>query len=182
MCSEIYQTVHDIGGPIATVIGAIAAILVTWRLGVGQLRIAKQQSTVAQQQAQLAAVRLQHDLFDRRFALFEAARTFLVKEIYPQMNPSTDGIFIFAQQTATAVFLVDAPLKEYLEKLRKSAFELQRLSNLVALQQGPNHAENVEQKYQLVEWFGVQLDVLVEQFQPFLNLNYANVARPTAHA
>jgi len=180
MCSEIYQTVHDIGGPIATVIGAIAAILVTWRLGVGQLRIAKQQSTVAQQQAQLAAVRLQHDLFDRRFALFEAARTFLVKEI--QMNPSTDGIFIFAQQTATAVFLVDAPLKEYLEKLRKSAFELQRLSNLVALQQGPNHSENVEQKYQLVEWFGVQLDVLVEQFQPFLNLNYANVARPTAHA
>jgi hypothetical protein len=176
MCSGIYQTVHDIGGPIATVIGAAAAIFVTWRLGIGQLRIAKQQSTVAQQQAQLAAVRLQHDLFERRFALFEAARTFLMKEIYPQMNPSTDGIFIFAQQTATAVFLVDEPLKEYLEKLRKSAFELQRLSNLVALQQGPNHAENVKQKYELVEWFGGQLDVLVDKFQPFLKLDY--VTRP----
>jgi hypothetical protein len=172
---------HDFGGPIATITGAAAAVFVTWRIGIGQLGIAKQQSTVAQQQAQLAAVRLQHDLFDRRFALFEAARTFLVKEIYPEMNPNTEGIFIFGQQTAPAVFLVDAPLKAYLETLYKSAFELQRLSTLVTLQQGgPNHADNVQQRYQLVEWFGALLDVLVAKFQPFLKLDYVNVIQPTS--
>lgn len=91
------------------------------------------------------------------------------------MNPSTDSIFIFAQQTATAVFLVDAPLKQYLEKLRTSAFELKRLSDLVALQQGPNLAENIQQKRELIEWFAAQLDVLIDKFQPFSKLDYANV-------
>ena len=154
--------------------GAGAAIFVTWRLGQGQLRISKQQSTVARQQAELAVVRLRHDLFDRRFALFEAARTFLVQDIYPQMNPSSDAIFIFARATATAAFLVDRPLREYLEELRTSAFRLQKLSTLVALQQGPDHAEKVQQKYQLVEWFGAQHEVLVAKFQPFLNLDYTS--------
>lgn len=179
MCSGIYQFARDFAGPITTFVGALAAIFVTWRLGKGQLQIAREQSTVAQQQERLAAVRLQHDLFDRRFALFEAARLFLVSEIYPQNNPSSEGIFLFVQKTATAVFLVDAPLKEYLEQLRKSAFELQRLSTLVSLQQGPDHTENVNQKYRLVEWFAAQLDVLVEKFQPFLKLDYANVTRST---
>jgi hypothetical protein len=172
MCSWIYQVLHDFAGPAATIIGAFAAVFVTSRLGRGQLRISEQQSTAARQQAKLAAVRLQHDLFDRRFALFQTARTFLVKEVYPQMNPSTDAIFIFAQETATAAFLVDKPLREYLEELRRTAFRLQELSMLVALQQGLDHTQNVQEKARLVEWFGAQHEVLVAKFQPFLKLDY----------
>jgi ABC-type Fe3+ transport system permease subunit len=41
-------------GPIATIIAAAAAVFVTWRIGQGQLSIAKQQATIAKQQAELA--------------------------------------------------------------------------------------------------------------------------------
>jgi len=172
MCSGTYEVLHDFAGPAATIIGAFAAVFVTRRLGRGQLRISQEQSRAAHQQAKLAAVRLQHDLFDRRFALFQTARTFLVKDVYPQMNPSTDAIFIFAQETATAAFLVDKPLREYLDELRTAAFKLQEISTLVALQQGPDHVQNVQQKARLVEWFGAQHEVLVAKFQPFLKLDY----------
>jgi hypothetical protein len=172
MCSGTYQILHDFSGPVTTFLAAVAAVCVTWRLGKGQLQIGKQQSTAARQQAELAAVRLRHDLFDRRFELFEAARTFLIQDVYPQMNPTSDAIFIFARKTATAAFLVDPPLREYLEELRTSAFKLQKLSALVALQQWSDHAVKVKEKYQLVEWFGAQHEVLVAKFQPFLNLDY----------
>jgi hypothetical protein len=66
MCSGTYEVLHDFAGPAATIIGAFAAVFVTSRLGLGQLRISEQQSTVARQQAKLAAVRLQ----DNVMALF----------------------------------------------------------------------------------------------------------------
>jgi hypothetical protein len=170
MCSGAYQIFHDFLGPVATLLAAGAALGVTWRLGKGQLQIGEQQSTAARQQAELAAVRLRHDLFDRRFELFDTTRTFLIQDVYPQMNPTSDAIFIFARKTATAAFLVDRPLREYLEELRTSAFKLQKLSTHIALQHGPDHAEKVQQRSQLVEWFGVQHEVLVTKFQPFLTL------------
>jgi hypothetical protein len=112
------------------------------------------------------------NLFDRRFELFNSARTFLIQDVYPQMNPTSDAIFIFTRNTATAAFLVGRPLREYLEELRTSAFKLQKLSALVALQHGPDHADNVQTKYKLVEWFAAQHEVLVAKFQPFLNLDF----------
>jgi hypothetical protein len=69
MCNVV-----SLSGPAATIIAAAAAVFVTWRLGKGQLRIAKQQAATAHQQAELAAIRLQHDLFDRRFTVYDATR------------------------------------------------------------------------------------------------------------
>lgn len=168
MCSGIYQAFRDFAGPVATIIGALAAVGVTSWLGIGQSRIAKQQAKFAEEQAQLAAVRLRHELFDRRFALFAAARRFLVAEAGLENNPTTESIFAFSRETATAIFLVDAALAGYLETFRKEAFELQRLHTMINLLQG-GEAEKINQK-RLIEWFGAQPEVLVNKFRPFLKL------------
>jgi hypothetical protein len=75
----MWAIVVSLAGPFATIVAASVAVFVTWRLGSGQLSIAKQQAATAQQQAELAAVRLQHDLFDRRFAIYEAAQKLVKK-------------------------------------------------------------------------------------------------------
>jgi hypothetical protein len=59
----MWNVVVSLAAPAATIVAASAAVFVTWRLGRDQLGIAKQQATTARQQAELAAVRLQHDLF-----------------------------------------------------------------------------------------------------------------------
>jgi hypothetical protein len=65
---------------------AIAAVLVTWKIGRGQLSIAKEQRAISQQQAntaalqaQLANIRLQHDLYDRRYKMYEVVKQFIIK-------------------------------------------------------------------------------------------------------
>jgi hypothetical protein len=101
MCS-----VASLAQPAATVIAAVAAVFVTWWLGNGQLRIAKQQAATARQQAELAAVRLQHDLFDRRFAIYEAAQK-LALEVFETASVSREGLSAFIRSTEKSVFLLD---------------------------------------------------------------------------
>ena len=60
---DCYSVAKDFAGPVATVIGASAAVFVTWRLGL-------RQAEIAQQQADLAREKLRHDLYNRRFEIF----------------------------------------------------------------------------------------------------------------
>ena len=64
--STHYEMLKDFAGPIATVIAAFTAAGIAWRFGRVQADIAAQQASTAALQAELANVRLQHDLYDRR--------------------------------------------------------------------------------------------------------------------
>jgi hypothetical protein len=66
------MTAHllPLASPVATIIAAIAALAVTWRLGRGQLQIAKQQ-------ADIAFDRLRFDLFEKRYAILTAIKDLL---------------------------------------------------------------------------------------------------------
>ena len=63
-----------LAGPVATIIAAAVAVFVTWRLGRGQLRIAKQQATTARQQAETALDQLRYNLFEKRYAIYNTAK------------------------------------------------------------------------------------------------------------
>src|SRR3954451_19334371 len=73
-----YQVLHDFAGPVATFLAACTAVFITWRIGKNQIRIAQQQADTAALQAKLADVRLQHDLYDRRYKLYETAKSFSI--------------------------------------------------------------------------------------------------------
>jgi hypothetical protein len=78
-----FELLHDFAAPVATVIGAATAVVVTgiitWTLGKWQVEIARQQAktaelqaTTAKQQADTALDRLRYDLFEKRYAVYRA--------------------------------------------------------------------------------------------------------------
>ncbi|MBS0641252.1 MAG: hypothetical protein JSS43_15365 [Proteobacteria bacterium] len=67
---EWYQIAKDFAGPVATVIAASAAGLITWIF-------ASRQAKIAEQQAQTAVDQLRHNLFERRYALYSSIQELL---------------------------------------------------------------------------------------------------------
>src|ERR1700690_61207 len=88
--SAPYDFFKDFSGPTATVIAAIVAVRITSRLGKDQLRIAEEQKNIASEQTRLADVRLQHDLFEKRIAVFDAVRD-LILEVFRASDISDVG-------------------------------------------------------------------------------------------
>jgi hypothetical protein len=168
----------SLAGPIATIIAAGVAVFVTWRLGKGQLHIAEQQATTARQQAELAGVRLQHDLFDRRFAVYEAAQK-MAFEVLKTSNVSREGLRAFVRDTEKSVFLLDKDLSDYLTDMRDRAVKLQiavgKLAN-ETLPEGSEWSELPKERADLSTWFVDQFDVLVEKFKPTLTLGKLQLA------
>jgi hypothetical protein len=75
---------------------------------------------VALQQMYLARVKLQHDLFDRRYAVFQAARRFLDEAVSNKVV-SNETFRAFALGTSDAAFLFDDRLAAYLKEMRDHA-------------------------------------------------------------
>jgi hypothetical protein len=87
-----HDALHDFAGPVATVIAAGVAVFVTWRLGTRQVAIAAQQVQIAVQQARTAELqaatakqqadtaldRLRYDLFEKRYAIYDAAKRLII--------------------------------------------------------------------------------------------------------
>jgi hypothetical protein len=68
-------------GPMATVFAAAAAVFVTWRIGREQVRIAQGQAgtaraqrEIAESQRDIAFDKLKHDLFQKRYEIYTAAK------------------------------------------------------------------------------------------------------------
>jgi hypothetical protein len=82
---------------------------------------------LARQQVIIARTKLRHDLFDRRFKVFEAARRFLVavmrsgKMSVPDLNEYTAGML-------DAQFLLSQEVHAYLFEIRKRASAMQAVA------------------------------------------------------
>jgi hypothetical protein len=165
MTSYILQ----LAGPVATIIAATVAVFVTLKLGRGQLQDARQQAEIAERQAHLAAVRLQHDLFERRFVIFDAAMS-LVKEAIRDQTVSRDERARFAVNTAPAAFLLSDELNVYLDELGKQAIALGALADMVEKGLGAGQSVPAE-RARLATWFLEQRQVVVEKFKPIMALD-----------
>jgi hypothetical protein len=67
----MYHVLKDFAGPVATIIAATVAVFFTWRLGRGQLQIARRQADTALDQ-------LRYNLFEKRYGGDEAGRPTLL--------------------------------------------------------------------------------------------------------
>jgi len=125
---------------------------------------------IALQQMHMAKVKLQHDLFDRRFKIFDAARKFLL-DIITHGRPTRENINEYVRGTADAIFLLNKETDEYLIELRKKALA----STMIRVQYerlpvGPQRAALVEKEGKHFLWLNNQLEVLFDKFEPFLQL------------
>jgi hypothetical protein len=112
--------------------------------------------------------------FDRRYAIFDAAHTFLIK-LLQNANVSNEEIHIFIRKTSDTVFLLNDDLVEYFKEWKKQAFRLLLISSTMDMPTMPAIAEQraqwVQEKWQIVNWFEAQYDVLVAKFTPFLRVS-----------
>jgi hypothetical protein len=131
---------------------------------------------LAWQQVQIARVKLQHDLYDRRFRVFDAARRF-VANIRSNGTTTDEDVRAFIVGTGDAVFLFDYALAKYLDEMRSRASEMQSRnaflddrSLLPPLSPARVEATKIVSEHQ--SWFGEQMTAgLIRKFEPFLKLD-----------
>jgi len=126
---------------------------------------------VAWQQMHIARTKLQHDLYDRRYAVFQAARRFL-DEASMQKIVSAETFRSFVLGTADAAFLFDDRLAAYLKEMRDRAAKAQSI--FMAMEDLPAGDEKARASAAAGEqfiWLMQQIDGLVDKFRPFLTLD-----------
>lgn len=153
--------------------------LLTPIIGVGILYIAIQQWRINQN-------RLRHELFDRRFVMFEAARD-LILAILREAEIGPQDLRTFIGQTVGSRFLFSRKVNKYVETLVAKARELQKIqrsldalaTKITAME--PSAAEINEglvqkckelenQSTDIVLWFADQMDEIERIFEADLKL------------
>ena len=127
---------------------------------------------VAFQQWRTARNRLKLDLFDRRLAVYQQARDFLVKQMALGHLESTE-IAEFAIKTRVSRWLFNPSLADYLEReVAKAAMDVSDLeSQLEAITSQPDRAKSISQQGELRKWLNEQLYTEIDRkFAAFLQL------------
>lgn len=130
-------------------------------------------SYIAYRQWHLAQNKLKLDLFDRRFSVFEAARS-LIASIMTSGKAKDEDVFKFLLATREAKWLFDATIAEYLDKqLYGKAIDLQTLNaELEGVPVGEVRTKNVHAQAEIKKWLAAQHKVLDEKFSPYLQLQH----------
>jgi hypothetical protein len=151
--------------PIFAVLATAGAVFVS----VLTFRLSRQ---IAQWQASVARAQLRQNAYDRRFKIYETAKTLLVAY---QSNGrlSTDDYIAYRRGTADAVFLLDDSVIVYLGQLQERAERALLLYNLIkARASGENsYHSHVDEVAQIEQWLLRQFPVLIAQFKPSMRLD-----------
>src|SRR5713226_869539 len=89
-----------------------------WAQVIGVACISGLGAWIAYRQSRIATAKLNLDLYDRRFKVFEAARTCLVFALQ-KADVTQEVMNTFHLGVADAIFLFDKDIEDYLEKFRK---------------------------------------------------------------
>ncbi|MBX3447393.1 MAG: hypothetical protein KF765_11625 [Parvibaculaceae bacterium] len=118
---------------------------------------------IAWQQMQIASRRLDFDLYDRRFAVFVAARA-LIEETLSNAAVSLEALRAFNLGVSDAPFLLNDEINEYLKKMRECAAAVHSFRGQYGYQ---------EQYHNALKWFAEQVDQqgLQKKFLPVLSFN-----------
>ena len=123
----------------------------------------------------IADIRLRHELYDRRFKVYEAAKTLLVAHL-TNGKLSRDYCIAYRRGTADAVFLLDVGIVEYLKELGTQAERLLHLSIQQAeirddISRKTKYRSLVDESAQVETWLAQQFDVLISKFKPSMQLD-----------
>jgi hypothetical protein len=127
---------------------------------------------LAWQQVQIARVKLQHDLYDRRYRVFDATRRILAN-VCAKGHISNEDQRTFTIDTGDAIFLFDDDFAKYLgEEVKRHVTALLPV-NLVLddIYVEERRAEIVSEKLGHLKWLNEQLTGLADKIKPFLKLD-----------
>ena len=133
--------------------------------------IAYQQSETAKHVARIERQKLRLSLFDRRFAVFEASRDFLIKIVIDGKIDDT-AIAEFMIKTQETQWLLDKKLEDYLRTtLYQKAIRIQTIDmTLKGLGKGKERTELSHERGELMNWMINQMQILRYQFSTFMRI------------
>jgi hypothetical protein len=165
------ELVKAFTSPVATIIAAVTAAGITWVFNSRQLQIAKDQMRIADGQRNIAAAKFNFDLYDKRYATFDAARRLLIAAVQHD-HVDAEQVIIFKIETAEAVFLFDHDIAAYLAGLQD---KISRFRSLKAQEKAADDYNEEEKRQRLVDLSSEQhqllnneLAIIVDKFKPYL--------------
>jgi len=125
---------------------------------------------IAWQQKTIAARKLKHDLFDRRFAVFSAVREFL-SSIIREGEVIQEESFKYLAGTAEVKFLFDEEMEKYLKEIWSMAVNLTSIQKRSKdLPVGPDRDRELDKIVELQTGLATHLDGLKDKFVKFMKL------------
>jgi hypothetical protein len=126
---------------------------------------------IAWQQVRIGRVKLKHDLFDRRLAVYSATRDFLFI-IASNKTPTSAEAMEFNRGTVAGDFLFDDELADHLREIRMRTLKMRVGQASAERKPDGDEKEAVRAKARShYLWLVDQLNSLSEKFKPFLRLD-----------
>lgn len=128
---------------------------------------------IAFQQMRLARIKVQHDTYDRKYAVFLAVCWVLTVVAGLKRAPTLEDMRDFINQMGAAPFLLDEQLVEYLKEIEAHVFRSNGLQDIVIgnnLSTDEDKATASRELEDYISWLSEQNDVVTEKFAPSLKL------------
>lgn len=116
---------------------------------------------IAFQQWRTNSLRLKHELFEKRYKIFEATKTY-IGSVLTHGTLNHEDAYKFLTGTKGALFLFDDSIVEYLEHLHKQGIKLIKLVK----------AEEFDKEHELFLWFNSEINKIDSVFKEYLRLKY----------
>ena len=117
--------------------------------------------------------RLRHELFDRRYAVYEKITEFIADILVSGKVPAgePDG---FSRRTKTAyfVFACDKDVKVLVKQIREKAVELHALEATLESLKGDERTQNVAKQMVVKNWLEQTLDSMESKFEKYFKLTH----------
>ena len=119
------------------------------------------------------ALRLKHELFERRFQVYEAFRSFL-GGIMHEAKTSHGACLTMLRETNQAEFLFGSEIPEYLLSAYHKGLDFveshRKLDGVPRLPEGDERDRVAHENSEQLKWFADQYNVLPKLFGKYLNL------------
>lgn len=152
---------------------ASAAYVLPWWMQWGQVigvaAISGLGAWIAYKQARIATAKLNLDLYDRRFKVFEAARAFL-NGFLIQGKFTQEELTKFTTGTSEAIFLFDEKVPRYLDDLRRKAFTHRKMERQSQRAPDDKLGELVDRLAATEDEMSEEIPRMIEVFKPYLKL------------
>jgi hypothetical protein len=125
---------------------------------------------IAFQQMSMAKIKLQHDLYDRRFKIFGSAQEIIAK-IIKGTDISHRDLYDFGVDVEHALFLLNDNIQRHLQRILNKANQLLILK--ISLDGKPVQSQEdnlISKRAAILRWMGNQPEALTREFKPVLQL------------
>lgn len=164
----------------ATLAAGFGAVIAATVIGVRQTGIADRQARILERQVALDELRLRSDLFDRRWAVYEATREFLAEIMRHAAEPKQELQHEFLMSMNEASFLFHPKVSEELQDMWKRScefFAVKSISTHLYQTTGQYGKENIEKSHNYLLWLSDKRGKIGDVFGEEMNLSAIEASR-----